>query len=328
MVLNPAPGHNRCMANSSAHDPQVCAVVDAQVSFLDGGSLAVQGFRLDVDGAAITERKVGLLLVARLGLLLTDQVRVTSLTFVREPHRSTGLTTAGVDGMDDRPVRLVELSHLVEHGMVTYPGLPGPEVGVHLSRADSRASYAPGTEFEIGRVTMVANTGTYLDAPSHRFEGGPDVSQVPLERVAALLGAMIDLRGSGRRGIDAEALAAFEVRGRAVLLLTGWSRHWRSERYPVQAPFLSADGAQWLAGQGAALVGIDSINIDDMADTARPAHTALLAAGIPVVEHLTGLDGLPAAGFTFHAAPVRVRGLGTFPVRAFAVVPDPDHVAR
>jgi kynurenine formamidase len=230
------------------------------------------------------------------------------------PARDHGAEPAGA-------IRLVELNHVVEDGMVTYPGLPGPQLGIHLSREASRAAYAPGTEFEIGRITMVANTGTYLDTPLHRFEGGQDLADVALEKVAALPGVMIDLRGSTGRGIDPDAFGAVDVHGRAVLLQTGWSRFWRTDRYAVDAPFLSATGAEWLVARGAALVGIDSINIDDVADGRRPAHTALLAAGIPILEHLTGLDPLPRNGFSLHAAPVRVRGMGTFPVRAYAVLP-------
>jgi arylformamidase len=230
--------------------------------------------------------------------------------------RLTGMTPSA---------RLVELSHVLEDGMVTYPGLPGPLIGVHLSREDSRAVYAPGTEFEIGRISMVANTGTYLDTPLHRFPDGADLAETPLEKVAALPAVRVDLRGGPEHGIDEQALAGLQVGGAAVLLHTGWSQHWRTERYAVQAPFLTADGARWLAEQGATLVGIDSINIDDMADRTRPAHTILLAAGIPVLEHLTGLDAVPASGFTLHAAPVRVRGMGTFPVRAYAVVPPDRH---
>jgi arylformamidase len=219
-------------------------------------------------------------------------------------------------------VRLVELSHVVEHGMVTYPGLPAPIIEVHLSREASRAHYAPGTEFEIGRISMVANTGTYLDAPSHRYPDGEDLSALPLEKVAALPGVVVDVRTSGR-AVTAAVLAARldHAAGRAVLLHTGWSRHWRSPDYALEAPFLSRDGAQWLADAGATLVGIDSINIDDMSDATRPAHTLLLGSGIPVLEHLTGLALLPGQGFTLHAAPVRVAGLGTFPVRAYAVLP-------
>lgn len=216
--------------------------------------------------------------------------------------------------------RLVELSHPIRDGMVTYPGLPGPEIRDHLTREASRARYAPGTEFHIARISMVANTGTYLDAPSHRFAGGADLAATPLESVADLDGLLLRAAGAGARAVDLELLHSLQVRGRAVLIHTGWDRYFGSEQYGKDAPFLTRRAAEWLAREGAALVGIDSINIDDMGDGTRPAHTALLAAGIPVVEHLRGLDQLPVSGFRFHAAPPRVQGMGTFPVRAYAVI--------
>lgn len=217
--------------------------------------------------------------------------------------------------------RLVELSHVVRPGMVTYPGLPGPELTDYLSRADSRALYSPGTEFQIGRITMVANTGTYLDTPFHRFADGADLSETSLSRLADIEGVLIDVSGLGHAGIDTTAFAGQDCCGRAVLVRTDWSRHWGTEAYGSgEHPFLTADTATWLVEQGPAVVGIDAVNIDDMSDRARPAHTRLLAAGIPIVEHLRGLDQLPVTGFRFHAAPVAVAGLGTFPVRAYALV--------
>jgi arylformamidase len=216
-----------------------------------------------------------------------------------------------------RPPRLVDLSHPIHHGMVTYPGLPGPEISDHLTREASRTAYAPGTEFHIGRISMVANTGTYVDAPSHRFADGADLAALPLESLVDLDGVLIRVDD---RAIDRGALAPHHVRGRAVLLRTGRDRDFGGARYAADAPFLTRDAAEWLVGQGAALVGIDSVNIDDPRDASRPAHTLLLAAGIPIVEHLRGLDQLPPRGFRFHAAPPAVRGLGSFPVRAYAVV--------
>jgi kynurenine formamidase len=217
--------------------------------------------------------------------------------------------------------RLVELSHRIHHGMVTYPGLPGPELSDYLPREASPARYGPGTEFHIGRISMVANTGTYLDSPFHRFAGATDVAGLPLHRVADLDGVVVRI-GAGRRAVDRDALASHEVRGRAVLVQTGWDRYWGTERYGTGSPFLTAAAAGWLAEQQAGLVGIDSVNIDDPSGPSRPVHTTLLAAGIPIVEHLCGLDQLPPDGFRFHAAPPPVVGIGTFPVRAYAVVAD------
>lgn len=215
---------------------------------------------------------------------------------------------------------LHDLSHTIHDGLVTYPGLPAPVIRDHLSRADSRKSYAPGTEFHIGRIEMVANTGTYLDTPSHRFEGKPDLALLPLEALANLEGVVLRPAARGR-AIDADALGAADVRGKAVLVQTGWDRHFGTPAYGQGHPFLTRDAAERLREGGAALVGIDSLNIDDTADGARPVHTVLLGAGILVVEHLTGLAALPASGFRFFAVPPRVLGMGTFPVRAFALVP-------
>jgi kynurenine formamidase len=219
--------------------------------------------------------------------------------------------------------RLIDLSHTIEDGLVTYPGLPAPVIDEAVTRAASRARYAPGTEFSIGRITMVGNTGTYLDMPFHRFADGADIAALALESCVELPGLLVRMAASDERAVTVEHLAGRDVRGRAVLLHTGWDRHWTTERYALDAPFLSGPGAQWLADQGVALVGIDSINIDDTADAARPAHTVLLAAGVPIVEHLTGLDQLPESGFRFTAVPPRVRGIGTWPVRAFATVEAP-----
>jgi len=215
---------------------------------------------------------------------------------------------------------IVDLSHPVEHGMVTYPGLPGPTIRTYLSREESAARYGPGTTFRIGRIDLVANTGTYLDAPSHRFADGDDLGALPLQRCADLDAVLVAAPGPR---IGAAALDGLPVKDRGVLLHTGWSRHWRTPQYgAAEAPYLSRDGASWLAEHGATLVGIDSVNIDCTADLARPAHTVLLRAGIPVLEHLCNLDRLPGAGFRLHAAPVAIRGLDTFPVRAYAVLPD------
>lgn len=214
--------------------------------------------------------------------------------------------------------RLVELSHTIRHGMVTYPGVPGPEIADHLGREASRAHYAPGTEFHIPRISMVANTGTYLDTPFHRYAGGDDLAATPLAALADLEGLV--LRAPGVRAVDRDLLAPLPVRGRAVLVHTGWDRRFGTAQYGVDAPFLTRAAAEWLVAEGAALVGIDSVNIDDMGDPTRPAHTLLLAARIPIVEHLRGLEALPPSGFRFHAAPPQVAGMGTFPVRAYAVV--------
>ncbi len=213
--------------------------------------------------------------------------------------------------------RLVDLSHPIEDGMITYPGLPGPVITEHLSRADSVSRYDPGTTFSIGRIDMVANTGTYLDVPFHRFEDGFDLAGLALDLVADLPGVLIEKAGPELVASDLDGLA---VEGRAVLFSTGWDRHWRTDDYGnPDHSYVSAGLVEALVEGGAALVGIDSVNIDDTRGGARPAHTGLLEAGIPVVEHLTGLDRLAGQEFRFFAVPPKVVGFGTFPVRAFAI---------
>jgi kynurenine formamidase len=219
--------------------------------------------------------------------------------------------------------RLIDLSHTIEHGMITYKGLPPPIISDHLSREQSRANYAEGTEFQIGRIEMVANTGTYLDTPSHRFADGKDLSELDLDSLADLEALVVDVSKSGERAVSRGRFEGLPLRGKAVLVHTGWDAHWRTERYFNGHPYLTADAAQFLRDAGVRLVGIDSFNIDDTADKRRPVHTTLLAAGIPIVEHLRGLGELPASGFRFSAVPVKVKGMGTFPVRAYATLPVP-----
>jgi arylformamidase len=213
--------------------------------------------------------------------------------------------------------RLIDLSHAIEHGMVTYPGLPGPVVSDFLGREASRGHYAGGTTFHIARLRLVGNTGTYLDAPFHRYAHGKDVGSMPLETLADLDGIVID--GAGR-ALDVDLFAGRDLAGKAVLVRTGWDAHWGTPRYAEGHPYLTRAAAEYLSGAGPALVGIDSLNIDDTSDGVRPAHTLLLAVGIPVVEHLCNLGALGTARFRFHCVPAPFRGIGSFPVRAYAVL--------
>jgi arylformamidase len=215
---------------------------------------------------------------------------------------------------------LVDLSHTIENGMVTYKGLPAPMICDWLSREASRAKYAAGTEFQIGKIEMVANTGTYVDSPFHRYENGKDLSELPLESLANLDCLVVRVDPSAGPAIDQVPLSASQVGGRAVLFCTGWDRHWRTDTYHEGHPHLTERAAEWLAKAGAAIVGIDSFNIDSVATGARPVHTVLLGNEIPIVEHMRGLAALPATGSRFFAVPVKVKAFGTFPVRAFAMV--------
>ena len=212
-----------------------------------------------------------------------------------------------------------DVSHVVEHGMITYQGLPAPMICDYLSREASRSRYAPGTEFHIGKIEMVANTGTYIDSPFHRYSDGKDLSELPLESLADLDCVVARVDPSAGPVIDRLPLTEVQVRGRAVLVHTGWDRHWRSDAYFTGHPHLTERLARWLVEAGAVLVGIDSYNIDSVATGERPVHSVLLGNDIPIVEHLCGLAALPEEGSRFFAVPVKVKAFGTFPVRAFAV---------
>ena len=215
--------------------------------------------------------------------------------------------------------KLIDLSHEVEHAMITYKGLPAPIICDFLSREESRKHYAPGTEFNIGKIEMVANTGTYVDSPFHRFADGIDLAELPLESLADLDGVVVHAQSLGR-AISAKAFEGLDVKGKALLIHTDWSRHWRTDQYFEGHPFLTGDAAEFLVESGVTFVGIDTYNIDDTSDGTRPAHTILLGNRIPICEHMCGLENLPEKGFRFHAAPVKVKAFGTFPVRAYAVL--------
>ncbi|WP_028922735.1 cyclase family protein [Pseudonocardia acaciae] len=303
---------------------QYRASFDAVINFGNGGDLVVHGFRVDVPSPDVSEAEIAALFVTSLGLLMTENVELGNVEIFAEPHKGTrggpADRSAGPLGAGGR---LVELSHVIRAGMVTYPGLPGPEISSHLTREASREHYAEGTEFAIDRLSLVGNTGTYLDSPYHRYPDGPDLSTISLDRVVDLPAVVVRTTGARGRGIDVGAVAALgdDVRGAAVLLHTGDSARFGTPEYAEDHHFLTGDAAAWLAERGPALVGIDAVNIDDTRGGDRPAHSLLLAAGIPVVEHLTGLDQLPPAGARFTAVPLRVAGLGTVPVRAFARLP-------
>ncbi len=291
---------------------------DATVAFANGGGLEANGFRLDLPSAEVDEAEVARLLVRHLGLALVSSVDIRSLEIVEEQHRGS----RGIDAPTEptgRRGRIVDLSHTIRAGLVTYPGLPAPVITPHLTREASRAKYAPGTEFAMDIVTMIGNTGTYLDSPFHRYEGGGDLASLTLETLVRLPAEVFHLSDSLERGIPETVFFDRELAGTAVLLHTGWDRAFGTPAYATGAPFLTERGARYLVGAGVTLVGIDSLNIDDTESGGeRPAHSLLLEAGIHVVEHLTGLDALPAQGALFTSVPPRFEGFGTFPVRAFA----------
>jgi kynurenine formamidase len=302
------------MSGKTVTDKRVC--FDFEIDFSNGGGIQGQDFRLDIDGDDISDQALADTIVKDLRLLMVGAVRILNKKIIVERHKRSRRAEGEAGTSAD--ARLIDLSHTIEGGMITYKGLPAPVICDFLSREDSRKHYAPGTEFQIGRIDMVANTGTYIDSPFHRFAHGKDVSDFALTEVADLEGVVVRVTGMAGRAVGRTTFAASEVKGKAVLVHTGWDANWRTDRYFEGHPFLTEDAALYLKEQGARLVGIDSLNIDDTADARRPVHTILLGAGIPIVEHLRGLEQLPVTGFKFSAVPVKVKGMGTFPVRAFA----------
>jgi arylformamidase len=216
--------------------------------------------------------------------------------------------------------KIVDLSHVIEHGMITYEGLPAPHICDFWTRSGSAANYDDGSTFQIGRIDMVANTGTYLDSPFHRYAHGADLADLRLSTLADLPGVVVRRPFDNDLATDAADLEGLDVRGKAVLIHTGWDRHWRTDLYGIDHSFVTAEAAEWLVAHGAALVGIDSNNIDNTRIRSRPVHTRLLDAEIPICEHMTNLGSLPDEGFRFSAVPPKIRGMGTFPVRAYAVL--------
>jgi kynurenine formamidase len=221
--------------------------------------------------------------------------------------------------MADR-TEIIDLSHVIEHGMTTYPGLPGPQICDFWDRSATAGHYDDGETFQIGRIDMVANTGTYVDAPFHRYADGADLADLALPSLADLPGIVVRRPWENELATDAAHLEGLDVGGKAVLIHTGWDRHWRTDRYGTDHAFLTAEAAAWLVDNGAVLVGIDSNNIDDTRGRSRPVHSRLLGAGIVICEHMTNLGSLPDGGFRFSAVPPKVRGMGSFPVRAYAVL--------
>ena len=288
---------------------------DFEIEFSNGGGIQGQDFRLDIDGDDIEDKVLADYIVNDLNLLMVGEVRILNKEIIVEKHKR-------LDGVDpfQKGTQCIDVSHTIRNGQITYKGLPAPIICDFLSREASRSHYAEGTEFHIGKIEMVANTGTYLDSPFHRFAEGKDMSELPLSSVANLDGVVVRCRQRNGRIITKDDFYDIDLWGKAVLIDTGWDTHWETDQYFENHPYLTEEAANYLVSAGAALVGIDSLNIDDTADGRRPVHTALLGAEIPIVEHLCYLDRLPDARFKFFAVPVKIEGMGTFPVRAFGLV--------
>lgn len=283
---------------------------DFEIEFTNGGGIQGQDFRLDIDGDTIEDKVLADYIVKDMRLLMVGAVRILNKTIINEQHKRQAISTQ-VDS------NYIDLSHIIYDGLVTYKGLPAPIICDYLSREDSRGRYASGTEFQIGKIEMVTNTGTYVDCPFHRYEDGKDLSEVALKDFADLEGIVI--RADYRKGlaITEESFKGKELRGRAVLVHTGWDEYWATDKYYENHPFLTEDAAIYLKQCGVKLVGIDSMNIDDTRGNARPVHSILLRDEILIAEHLCNLANVPDESFTFSAVPPKFKGAGTFPVRAY-----------
>lgn len=280
---------------------------DFAIEFTNGGGIQGQGFRLDLADETISDQELADYLVRDMRLLMVGKVRIFNKRILQEAHKRPS-----------EQQTLIDLSHTIEHGLVTYKGLPAPLICDYLSREDSRKTYAEGTEFQIGKIEMVANTGTYMDCPFHRYAHGKDLSEIGLEKLADLPGIVIRADHTRTQAIDTRFFRGKDLRGKAILVHTGWAEYWNTEQYFENHPYLTEEAALYLVEQGAKLVGIDCVNIDDTRGKTRPVHSHLLEAEILIVEHLCGLEQVPDEGFSFSALPPKFKGVGTFPVRALA----------
>lgn len=284
--------------------------LDFEATLEGGGKISGAGLVLEAQVPSDKE-ELARAVVSHLQLRAFTDVAIRNIRRVALADGSTDSAASAVQTMFD-------LSHVIESGLITYKGLPAPIMCDHLSRERSRTIYSPGTEFQIGKIEMVGNTGTYIDTPFHRYPNGHDLSELELSRVVDVPGVIVRVPRKGPREIGPEYFDGLDLHGRAVLVHTGWDSHWRSDAYFEGHPYLTEEAALRLRDRGASIVGIDSFNIDCTDGGERPVHTVLLGAGIPIVEHLTNLQSLPDEGFLFTALPPKLKGMGTFPVRALA----------
>jgi len=286
-------------------------VFDFEISFTNGGGIKGEDFRLDITSDNITDKELADYIVNDMRLLMVGQTKILNKRIITEPHKRVPINAP------DNTI-YIDLSHTIENGTITYKGLPAPVICDYLSREASKNIYEEGTTFQIGKIEMVSNTGTYIDCPFHRFENGKDLSEVSIERFADLDGTVISIPHKQQLSVTADFLRNYEIRNRAVLIHTGWDEHWGTDFYFENHPYLTKDAAEYLRDCDVKLVGIDSHNIDNTAGKSRPVHTTLLGAEILIVEHLCNLGLLPQEGFLFSAVPPKFKGVGTFPVRAMA----------
>jgi len=286
-------------------------VFDYDIQFTNGGGIQGQEFRLDINDETISDERLADYLVWDMRLLMVGKVKIFNKRYITEPHKRTPVPRF-------TGTKYIDLSHTIFDGLVTYKGLPAPVVCDYLSREQSKDIYGDGATVQIGKIEMVANTGTYVDCPFHFFEDGKDLAAMKLEAFADLPAITIDATDRMEAGV--ELFKNKEIRGKAVLVHTGWSKHWNTEAYFTNHPFVTKEAAEYLRDCAVKLVGIDSHNIDDTRGSSRPVHATLLNDEILIVEHLCQLDLLPESGYTFNAVPPKFQGVGTFPVSAYAKV--------
>lgn len=291
---------------------------DFDIAFSNGGGMQGQGFRLDIDGDDISDDELAAYIIKDLRLLMVGSVTILNKEIIDEPHKRTDANDAPTPS--GKVTEFIDLSHTITDGMITYKGLPAPLICDHLSFTQSHDHYDEGTEFTIAKIDMVANTGTYLDTPYHRYRDGHDLNGLVLEKVSNVPAVVVRAAGMTERGIDWMTFAPIDVAGKAVLINTNWDRNWGTDQYFEGHPFLTEKSAEYLRDQGAILVGIDTYNIDDTSGGTRPVHSVLLGSEIPIVEHMTNLGTLPNEDFMFTAVPPKIVGMGTFPVRAHAII--------
>jgi arylformamidase len=284
---------------------------DFEIFFTNGGGITGNDFRLDIFGDNINDNELADYLVRDMNLLMVGETRILNKQILSEPHKRKPVNS-------EKENIFIDLSHTIENGLVTYKGLPAPIICDYLSREDSKKFYEEGTQFQIGKIEMVSNTGTYVDCPFHRYEDGKDLSQVSLEAFVDLEGIVIRVPFENGLAITADHLRNYEIRNRAVLIHTGWDKHWNTPAYYENHPYLTKDAAEYLRDCSIKLAGIDSHNIDNTQGKNRPVHTTLLGSDILIVEHLCNLYLVPNEGFLFSAVPPKFKGVGTFPVRAMA----------
>jgi arylformamidase len=284
-------------------------VFDFEVEFTNGGGIQGQDFRLDIAGNEIPDEVLADYIVADMNLLMVGKVNILNKHYIEEPHKRKPINVSSDE-------QIIDLSHIIFDGLVTFKGLPAPHICDFLSREESKKFYEEGTEFQIGKIEMVTNTGTYIDCPFHRYAHGKDLSEVSLESLVDI--EAITINADNVTEVGVEFFKGKEIRHRAVLVRTRWSKHWNTEKYFDNHPYLTQEAAEYLRECKVTLVGIDSHNIDNTKGKSRPVHTILLGAGILIVEHLCNLEKLPESGYGFSAVPPKIKGAGTFPVRAYA----------